>query len=82
MLVVKETHQTPTWSSINYIPKYDWLGSNDYWYWTMSPCDDSITLVYGVYSKNFSSAIVSNSHRDDYGVVRPVIVLNKNALSS
>ena len=65
----QKTENTPTW-----------VYKSDYWYWTMSPCNDSSSDVWNVVgSGRFGVSGVS----DGYGIggaVRPVIVLSKSEL--
>ena len=67
--------------------KYEWAYNNDYWYWTMTPYQDSNKTVWGVEHDGFVNlhnveAIATWHVYSDYGlgVVRPVIVLYKTAL--
>ena len=78
---VEEEHQsTPSDTSTNYVPQYDWMSNNDYWYWTNTPYNDTSAGVWSVYDNgNLGSSDVS--HLGSYrGTVRPVIVLPKSAL--
>ena len=66
----------------------DWLYNSNYTYWSMSPYNDSLSSVWAVgkIERGVGAMIVSYCY--DYhhgvgtGVVRPVIVLPKSALSS
>lgn len=67
--------------------KYDWLYSTDYWYWTMTPYQDSNDYVWGVEhdgltNYHYVDPTYSYTPYSDwgFGVVRPVIVLHKTAL--
>ena len=69
-------------SSEGYVPSSDtpnWVYSNNYWYWTMTPSDivdNQYEMV--VFDTKFDHDGVMN----DSPVVRPVIVLDKSVLSS
>ena len=60
-----------------YVVDYDWLYSNNYSYWTMSPYQDSLDKVWTVSNNgnldNFEVTLVS--------VVRPVVTIKKSALT-
>ena len=67
------------------IPQYDWLYDNNYWYWTMTPYEDSLYNVWYVNSSgSLSSAnsIVNSGNGGDGhgGMVRPVITISKSVL--
>ena len=56
-----------------------WVYNSNYWYWTMSPYNDSAYRVWNVYGNgNLDHDNVSNSYGG--GVVRPVINLLKSAI--
>ena len=56
-----------------------WVYNSNYWYWTMSPYNDSSS---GVWSMNSSSTVnIFSVVGDSVGTVRPVIVLPKSALN-
>ena len=57
----------------------DWVGSNDYWYWTMSQHQDSTSAVWVVGYSGWLEFVTSDSSNI---AVRPVIVLSKTVLSS
>ena len=59
------------------VPQYDWMYNSNYWYWTMSPYNDSASHVWNV---NNDGTLRSNDVGYDNGVVRPVIVLSKSVL--
>ena len=56
----------------------NWVYNSNYWYWTMSQYQDSSSLVWSVDSDGSLDA--SDFVNNNYGVVRPVIVLPKSAL--
>ena len=59
---------------------YNWLYNNDYWYWTSSPFPYWEIFIWNVTSgAGLSSNCVYNN--GSY-MVRPVIVINKSALSN
>ena len=55
-----------------------WVYNSNYWYWTMSPCDNSSVSVYSVFYEgqvgNFGGVFYHTM------VVRPVITISKTAL--
>ena len=61
--------------------KYDWLYNNNYWYWTMIQDTDSRSVLTIRNDGLINGAGVS-TYTGSYGVVRPVIVLPKSALSA
>ena len=73
------------WVKTDAVPT--WLYSSTYWYWTMSPVEDSQTKVWNIPSDgnfdNFYSVYVAvyNSYGGGFAV-RPVIVLDKSVLTS
>ena len=72
-----ETYETPTAPGTRYVPQYDWLYNNNYWYLTMSPNNDSASIVWNVgYDGNLGGSSVSGAN----GPVRPVIVISKSEL--
>ena len=52
---------------------------NNYWYWTMSQYNDSVSDVWNVSPDG--SLYPRSVSRNDYDVIRPVIVINKTALN-
>ena len=54
-----------------------WVYNSNYWYWTMSPYNDSTSEVW--YVRN-DGGLCRNNVDFGYGVVRPVIVLSKSSL--
>ena len=57
-----------------------WLYNSDYWYWTMSPYNDSASSVWGVdVGGSLSGNIGVHNNR---GAVRPVITLSKSLISA
>ena len=56
----------------------NWVYNSNYWYWTMSQYQDSSSLVWSVDSDGSLDA--SDFVNNNYGVVRPVIVLPKSTL--
>ena len=74
-------HATPSGSYYTYTPNYVWMYSSDYWYWTMSPYNDSSSDVWNVLNGG-------GDLRGDYvnysgdGAVRPVINVYKSKISS
>ena len=57
----------------------NWVYSSDYWYWTMSPYNDSSSSVWRMNSDgNLSDYLVDT----DTGAVRPVINVYKSKISS
>ena len=65
-LVYKPTENTPSW-----------FYNSNYYYWTMSPKDDSTDTVSAIYSDGI---LIENSISYPYNVVRPVITLSKSVL--
>ena len=62
--------------SLDNVPNF--VYNSNYWYWTMSPNNDSSSGVWSVYE---SDGIGTSSVSDyDSGAVRPVIVLSKSEL--
>ena len=59
--------------------KYDWMYSNNNWYWLGSPYTDSSSDVWSV---NHEGILDYGSVNSINGVVRPVITLSKSNLSS
>ena len=64
-----KTDNTPTW-----------VYNSNYWYWTSSQYTDSFSFVWGV--DGGGGLDYDSVGNGTYGVVRPVIVLPKSALSS
>ena len=62
-------------------PEYtpSWVYNSNYWYWTMSPYEDSTSNVWNV-SSNGSLAHNGSVCNYEYGSVRPVVTLLKSAL--
>lgn len=58
-------------------PKYEWLNSNQYEYWTMSISGDSSDAVVGI-SSSGSFFTAYEVYYTDRNVVRPVVELYKN----
>ena len=56
-----------------------WVYNSNYYYWTMTPKDDSVSYVWFVHQDG--SLYDGNVYSDHY-VVRPVIVLPKSSISS
>ena len=56
-----------------------WVYNNNYWYWTMSPNNDSSFDVWNVGS---GGNLYNSDVRDNYGAVRPVINVYKSKISS
>ena len=80
--VEEEYQSTPSDISTRYIPQYDWMSNNDYWYWTSTPYDDSSSIVWYVDSSGeFGIYSVFNSNYN-FGVVRPVITISKSVISN
>ena len=50
--------------------------NSNYWYWTMSPYEDSASDVWSVYGSGLGDLYV----RSNIGAVRPVITVSKSAL--
>ena len=82
-LTVVETHETPTAPETIYVPQYDWMYNNNYWYWTASPREDSSFDVWSVGKANggLEGIYVHLRHGIIYGAVRPVITISKSALN-
>jgi len=61
-----------------------WLYNSNYWYWTISPNNDSMSSVWIVPDSGYLQFTSVNYHYSPgyKGIVRPVIVLPKSALSS
>jgi len=76
-----ETYETPTEPGTRYVPQYDWQYNNSCWYWTSTQYNDSPSDVWNV--NNFDG-VLSRSYGvyNNSGVVRPVIILPKSALSN
>ena len=55
----------------------NWVYNSNYYYWTMSPEEDSASHVWNVY---YSGSLGNFDVFDYYGVVRPVINLLKSAI--
>ena len=62
-----------------------WVYNSNYWYWTMTPVNDSTNNAWVMNNVgNFQEDLVSNGNAGGVyigGIVRPVIVLPKSALS-
>ena len=62
-----------------------WVYSNNYWYWTMTPYNDSASIVWSV---SLDGSLNGRGRFADYTVVRnnlvvrPVITISKSALSA
>ena len=56
----------------------NWVYNSNYWYWTMSPYEDSISNVWFVFADGGLNSYESVSARS--GVVRPVVTILKSAL--
>ena len=56
-----------------------WLYNENYYYWTMSPWDDSASNVWGV---GTDGSLHNNDVSNGINVVRPVITISKSNLSS
>ena len=61
--------------------QYDWLYSDDYFYWTMSQYNDSSSEVWYVRSSGFVGPVGVYSNNYTYGAVRPVITISKTFLN-
>ena len=61
-----------------------WVYNSNYWYWTISQYNDSLSYVWSIGSSgevgSASVSILFANEGNYYGVVRPVIVLPKSAL--
>ena len=78
-----DVHQVCTGSCFDSIvANYDWMYNSNYWYWLGTPYTDSSSSVWIVNSYGVLRNNSVNNGYDDYGVVRPVIVLPKSAISS
>ena len=63
--------------------KYDWLYNSNYWYWTMSPYNDSSSEVWRVNeTSRLDHGYVGILGGSNHGVVRPVITISKKLISS
>ena len=62
--------------------KYDWLYNGAYWYWTMSPYQDSTYYVWHVRYDGGINYTTEFGNCFDGGAVRPIIVLPKSELSN
>ena len=60
--------------------KYNWMYNNNYWYWLSTPYTDSSSSVWKVNRKGILDYNEVYTTRNNFGVVRPVIVLPKSAL--
>ena len=60
--------------------KYNCMYNNNYWYWTMSPCNDSSSQVWRVNGGGTVGTGRVSSYGDGYGVVRPVITISKSSI--
>lgn len=69
-----ETYETPTEPGIRYIPRYDWMFDEKYWYWTMSNYEDSNNYNWVV---NNGGSLMSFSIIANEGTVRPVVEIYK-----
>ena len=56
-----------------------WVYNSNYWYWTMSPNNDSASDVWGV--GGYGSLHSGNNVDGYFGAVRPVITILKSALN-
>ena len=54
-----------------------WVYSNNYWYWTMTPYNDSASNVWDV---DYDGRLNDNNVDSNRDVVRPVITISKSAL--
>ena len=52
----------------------NWVYDSNYWYWTMSYCEDSHKMWFVHYDGN-----MYNDGRSNNNMVRPVLELNKSA---
>ena len=80
-----ETVVEGTGSYIKYNPQYDWLSNSNYFYWTMSPVDDSYDKIFTVNPNGnlyrHKVYFRSDCDGDSLGaVVRPVITISKSAI--
>ena len=57
----------------------NWVYNSNYWYWTMSPNNDSASLVWYVYNDGSLSNYDVNATGGGY-VVRPVITISKSEI--
>ena len=74
-----ERQETPTAPVNVFVPSYNWMYSNDYWYWTMTPDGDSSSSVWDVSDGgSLYNSLVHNYN----GAVRPVINVYKSKISS
>ncbi len=82
--VEEEYQSSPSEINTKFVPQYDWLASNDYWYWTSTSYNDSLSSVGSVLrggDLNYTDVYALFSHGSRSAVVRPVIVLPKSALN-
>ena len=63
------------WSPTDSTP--NWVYNSNYWYWTMSPYNDSASRVWGV---NDDGSLGDGEVYYDGNVVRPVITISKSEL--
>ena len=80
-----ETVVEGTGSYIKYNPQYDWLSNSNYFYWTMSPVDDSYDKIFTVVPNGTLGRDNVYYRSDAFGgtlgaVVRPVITISKSAI--
>ena len=64
-----------------------WIYNTNYWYWTISSYNESLSLVFVVAGDggiSYAEAYIGGKYilGDSHGVVRPVIVLDKSVLTS
>ena len=80
LMTTIETYETPTEPGRRTFPMYNWMYNNDYKYWTMTPEDDSSTVLFIVNQDGFLSGGYVGDFR--YAVrphvLRPVVELYKN----
>ena len=66
-----------------FVPNYNWMYNNDYWYWTMTPWQDgdqpSSSDVWNVFD---NGDLGNNYVNDSNGAGRPVINVYKSKISS
>ena len=77
--------ETPSSTYDKYIPQYDWMYNNNYFYWTMSGYEDYVTNVWqvntsGEVSTGYINAAVGGGGMT-HATVRPVITLSKSAIN-
>ena len=79
--VDEEYQLTPSDTITICVSQYDWMYNSNYWYWTMTPYDDSQSYVF-IVSNNGSVGNFGVYYFYGSGVVRPVITISKSALSA